>query len=56
MNVYANDTNLNLFIVLKTTYSLTTIKIKLNHTKNYLVHSSKQKEIEGLKNYNEFEL
>jgi hypothetical protein len=43
--------NWNMYLVVEPT-----IKIKLNHTKNYLVHSSKQKEIEGLKNYNEFEL
>lgn len=43
--------NWNMYLVVEPT-----IKIKLNNTKNYLVNSTKQKNIEGLKNYNEFEL
>jgi hypothetical protein len=43
--------NWNMYLVVEPTR-----KIKLNHTKNYLVHLSKQKEIEGLKHYNEFDL
>ena len=43
--------NWNMYLVVEPTR-----KIKLNNTRNYLVNSTKQKNIEGLKNYNEFEL
>jgi len=43
--------NWNMYLVVEPT-----IKIKLNNTRNYLINSTKQKNIEGLKNYNEFEL
>lgn len=43
--------NWNMYLVVEPT-----IKIKLNNTRNYLVNSTKQKNIEGLRNYNEFDL
>lgn len=43
--------NWNMYLVVEPTR-----KIKLNNTRNYLVNSTKQKNIEGLKNYNEFDL
>jgi hypothetical protein len=43
--------NWNMYIVVEPT-----AKIKLNHTRNFLINSSKEKLKKDLKHYNEFEL